>query len=349
MYLLFLPRWFFTPLLVSHSPSGWALALLGLALAVVGIQTRRWGWLAGAVAAALLSMAGIVDGITNTVTNLLNLLTLLLVCGGVAAMFFRQRVDKTNRWLLATAPVVNESIAHARIAGLPAPVRHWLMASGCLQQPFPCVADIQQSGKMRLRPGSRWLPFTASQYSSVFAPAFSWDCRVRYGLFHLYGHDQLMSGRASMRISLAGMLPLVRSANNRQLVSGALTRWLAEICWMPAAAIGPRVTWQAIDACSAKAMVRIPGFVAEAVFSFDEAGHIVAFSTHRWKGSGKKAQKLPWTITMNQWTAFAGVRIPVHCNICWQVPGGVFEWMELEVADVRYYTHATLNEVTKKQ
>jgi|GEM_PF-2163257 len=349
MHLFFLPSWFFTPLLVSHSLSGWALALLGLIFAGVGIQTRRWAWLAVAVAAAFLSLGGIVDGITNTTTELLNLLTLLLVCGGVAALLFRQSIDKANRRLLATAPAVNETIANARIAALPAPVQHWLAAAGCLQQPFPCIAEIQQSGNMRLRPGSRWLPFTASQYSSVFAPAFSWDCRVRYGLFHLYGHDQLMSGRASMRISLAGMLPLVRSANNRQLISGALTRWLAEICWMPAAALGPLISWQPVDANNAKAIVRIPGFVAEGIFSFDEAGRIVSFSSHRWKGSGKKAQKLPWTITMNQWATFTGVHIPVHCNIRWQVPRGAFEWMELEVADVRYYTHATLNQVTKKQ
>jgi Family of unknown function (DUF6544) len=68
---------------------------------------------------------------------------------------------------------------------------------------------------------------------------------------------------------------------------GAELRFLAEIVWLPSAALSPYVEWEAIDVTSAKATMRHRGVPVSAVFYFDERGRFSRLTADRYTSRRK--------------------------------------------------------------
>src|SRR5262249_32992735 len=135
----------------------------------------------------------------------------------------------------------------------------------------PAAIRLKQEGEMRLAAGQPWLPFTAEQYYTTDPPGFVWYANVRAAGFVplASGRDRYFEGRGSMNIRLLSLFPVVDS-KGPQLDQGALLRYLSETIWFPAGAVSPYITWEAIDANSARATLSYGGVTAPATFYFNE-------------------------------------------------------------------------------
>jgi hypothetical protein len=62
---------------------------------------------------------------------------------------------------------------------------------------------------------------------------------------------------------------------------------------------------------------------------------LAAFETERYYGGGTTAKKERWQITNTTYKVFNGIRIPSQSSVTWKLKEGDFEWLKLEVNEVR--------------
>ena len=190
---------------------------------------------------------------------------------------------------------------------------------------------------MRTKPNGNWMPFKAAQVFNVENPAFVWQTKVvALPSLKMVGRDQFIDGKGGMLIKLAGLIPVVNTSDNPKINSGAMLRYLAEICWFPSAALNEYIQWETVDSNSAKATFNCNNQSVSGIFSFNDNGDFIAFKADRYYGGGEKSQLEKWLITAEDYKVFSHIKIPSQCKVTWKLKEGDFNWLNLEVTDLKY-------------
>jgi len=228
--------------------------------------------------------------------------------------------------------IVKDDIKH-----LPEIVQRWLIQSGVVDHQNIVSVRLKQKGKMRTKPNSKWMPFTADQYFNVTNASFVWTTDVEAMLIvPMVGRDKLVNGKGAMLIKLAGLFPVVNESDNENINQGAMLRYLAEVCWFPSAAISGNITWETIDETSAKAILTINEKSVSGRFNFNKNGTIASFEANRYHGGNDDAQLEKWVIVNSEHRPFNGVIIPNKSKVIWKLKEGEFHWLTLEIIDIEY-------------
>jgi hypothetical protein len=136
-----------------------------------------------------------------------------------------------------------------------------------------------------------------------------------------------------MLFKLASLIT-VADGSGPAVDQGAMLRYLGEIVWFPSAALSDAITWEAIDARSARATMRHAGVTASAVFAFDEAGRFASLTADRYMSAAGGATLEKWLIPATAWRSVRGIEMPVSGNAVWKLPGGDFDYYRWEILDV---------------
>lgn len=164
---------------------------------------------------------------------------------------------------------------------------------------------------MRTSFDGTWMPTTADQYFSVDKPGFVWKADVRMMRWlPMVGRDKYVNGRGNMLIKALSVVSVV-DATDAKTDQGTLLRYLGEICWFPAAALSPYITWQPVDDAHARATMTYKGVTASATFAFDAQHRLAGVSALRYMGGGDKGTLQKWYIPSRAWKTIHGVTIPV--------------------------------------
>ncbi len=224
------------------------------------------------------------------------------------------------------------------VAKTPGIVQKWLQTS-LKNGDFIKSVRLRQKGRMRAKPEARWMPFTAEQYVNVPSASFIWTTEVDvYSTIELTGRDKLEKGEGEMSIRLLGLIPLVNEKANPKLNSGALMRYLAEICWYPTAALDERIHWKSVGDNAAEATMEFDDVKVSGIFYFTPEGNFEAFESQRFYGGGDNSKLETWHIEALDYMTFHGVRIPKRTEVTWKFLEGDFKWLELEIVDIDYNT-----------
>ena len=187
---------------------------------------------------------------------------------------------------------------------------------------------------MRTAPDKPWMPVVAEQYFSVDPPGFVWHVNGRMMRFvPIAGRDRYADGHGSMLIKLASLIT-VADGRGPEIDQGAMLRYLGEIVWFPSAALSHAITWEAIDARSARATMRSGGVTAAAVFTFDERGRFARLSAERYMSGAGGPTLEKWFIPATEWRQVRGIEMPVRGNAVWKLAGGDFDYYRWEIIDV---------------
>jgi hypothetical protein len=190
---------------------------------------------------------------------------------------------------------------------------------------------------MKTKPDGTWMEFTAEQYFDVENPAFVWITDVTaFPGIHLSGRDKFNDGEGEMLIKLLSLIPVVDEGKNEKMNSGTMLRFLGEICWFPAAALNHYITWNEIDANSARATFRLNNNEVTGLFTFTKNWKFYSFEAERYYGGGKDAQKEKWLIEAMSYKEFEGITVPNKCKVTWKLPEGDFNWLNLEITELEY-------------
>ena len=237
-----------------------------------------------------------------------------------------------------TAPGIQPKSAAERMESLPPVVRNWLYAIGAVgHEPIRSVR-LKQTGTMKLKPEQNdWTVSESEQISFSDSPAFRWNVKMKMGkgLF-VTGQDSFEKGKGSMRIKLAGLLPISRVMENDKVNQSVLQRYLMELGWYPSAALNSFIYWEEVDDYTATATIKYAGLSGSATFFFDEQYDLVKVEALRYKDSDENARPLLCTGTITEHRWVYGLKIPVAIDITWQLEDGPFTWYRFKVHHVRF-------------
>jgi hypothetical protein len=188
--------------------------------------------------------------------------------------------------------------------------------------------QLTQSGVLRLKPGARWLPFTAIQESSLQEIAFSWRARMRMlPLLPVYVLDRYAAGVGTGEVRLFGRIPIMRESG-RQVGEGSALRYLAELPWAPQAMLANgQLEWRDVDAKTVEVATQLASTRVCVQFRFDGAGNIVGGWTESrpHKEEGRYVPRA-WGGVYSDYGVLGGIEIPTRAEVTWQLPGGPFTW-----------------------
>jgi hypothetical protein len=197
------------------------------------------------------------------------------------------------------------------VAELPRLVAHYLdraQASGS-----PERIQIEQEGRMWMKPGGRALRFRAVEEFEVRRVAFSWRARFPLGL---RVSDGYADGKGTLEVRLLG-LPLRRQAGP-EIDEGEALRYLAELPWVPhAMAHNPGLEWRALEDDAVEVSC---GHLAVRL-DFDAEGDIVRASSdlRRYEGTPRS-----WGGEYSAYAVLGGMRLPTAAEVYWELDSGRF-------------------------
>jgi hypothetical protein len=315
-----------------------AAALLFAVTAVLVLLNKEWWWMP-AIAAILLSQALVVlwwqDAKFGTIANVIILAGAVL---GYGSWSFNA-ASRAELALFAAPPAPEKAVlTRESIAGLPAPVRKWLERSNAVGGEIGRTASLKQKGEMRTSPDGAWMPVTADQRIMTGRPAFIWLAEVTAAPgIHLSARDTYREGKGRMYIRALSLVP-VADASGETIDQGAMVRYLAEIVWVPSAAVSDYLRWEETGPNTAKATMTWGGVTASGVFTFDASGDFAGFNARRYYDRKGGATLEEWVIRVEPdgYRVFEGVRIPTKFSVSWRLKDGDFTWYRMEITDIRY-------------
>jgi hypothetical protein len=307
--------------------------------AAIGYYIDNGWWLILAIIAMFLSQVLIIaywrDARWGTIANIIILSGVII---GFAHRGFNNMVKSEVRLLYNTGRKPgNTVVTKEMLSGLPTPVQTWLMNSGIIGKQLTVSVRLTQNGFMRSKPDQEnWSSIYAEQYFRIDEPSFVWkaNMEVMPGIA-IQARDKYIAGKGEMKIKLVSLIPIA-NASGLEVDEGSLQRWLAEMCWFPAAALSPYIKWADLDASSARATMTYRGVSGSVIFHFNAKGDITACTADRFMGSGNKMSLEKWRVKTIDYQVMNGISIPTKAEATWKLKTGDFTWLKLEIIKIEY-------------
>jgi len=259
------------------------------------------------------------------------MLTIALVLAGVVALVaivaataFERRITREIDALLGEARASHsENIQPHDLERLPPPIQRWLRHSRVIGTARPATVRLRQQGEFDL--GRGWMPFTAEQYFTIDPPGFVWKASFRMApIVSVAGRDQYRAGVASMDMRILSLLPVARKSGGG-LNQGDLLRLLGELQWFPAAALSDYITWEPVDAGSARATMIYGGVSASMTFIVGDDGRLLEERAVRYNDA--RAQNEAWANRNDADREFGGIVVPAAGEARWEYATGPFPYI----------------------
>lgn len=235
-------------------------------------------------------------------------------------------------------PEAAQSVRHADLAALPAPVARYFAFALPEGQRRIHTARIRWEGEMRLRPDATWSPFTAEQLFTGAPPGFLWDAAVRMMPFvPVRVRDSYIAGQGQMLGRLGGVATVVSEGGTPEMSQSALARWLGEAAWFPTALLpGEGVTWEAVDDSTARATVTDGAVHVSGDFHFASTGEMTGMTAMRYRDVDGRGVLTPFEGRYGSFDRREGVMIPATAEVAWLLPEGRFAYWRGRPTEISY-------------
>ncbi|MFW5873497.1 MAG: DUF6544 family protein, partial [Bacillota bacterium] len=136
--------------------------------------------------------------------------------------------------------------------------------------------------------------------------------------------------------------PAINSARSLQRAEmrledqGTLVRFLAEIVWIPSAALSDYITWEEINLNSARATMSFGDITASGVFTFNDRGEPIGFTAERYRDVDGEFEMETWSISMDNYQMFDGIKVTAAGEITWELAEGDFTLYKFEIKEFEY-------------
>lgn len=278
---------------------------------------------------------------------MMNLLTVLVAGIALVALglgiwrLLDHRADRAEmERLLAAQPDNPVRFSADMVADLPEPARRYFSFAIAEGTPLLTVARIEMTGKFSLgdKDAPNYMDMTASQV--LAAPVgFVWKMAGGSGVMRMSGSD---SGGWT-RFWLAGLAPVARFGGDPDHTRSAFGRYVAEAAfWTPAAVLpGPGVSWQAVDADTARFTMTHDGMAQSVDITVDAEGRPLQVQFQRWSNANPEGvhRLQPFGGFLSDFRQIEGFQVPMHVEAGnWFGTEDYFPFFIADVSDIRFPT-----------
>ena len=242
-----------------------------------------------------------------------------------------------NRALARTAPPAG-IITEADLAHLPAPVRRYLEVAGAVGRPRVHNFRVRMHGRIRSGPEGPWIPLSAEQYNFVGEPARFFYLNGSMMMIPVLGYHRYAGGAAAMTIKAAALFRVAEAAGWETTQSETVTLFNDMCVMAPGTLIDRRITWEGVDARTARATFTNAGFSIRAELSFNEAGELTNFwSDDRYQLTPDGSlRKLRWSTPLKDYRTRKDFHLASAGEGRWLDTAGEYAYIELTIDDVEY-------------
>jgi hypothetical protein len=225
-----------------------------------------------------------------------------------------------------------ELVSEKMLDGLPGPVQRYLRYTGVIGKPFVRTVHLRQKGKMLFGAGQPWIPLRAQQWYSLRPPGFVW-----YGTLHIgpipivRARDMYRRGEGRMLIKAASLFTVV-DATGKEMDQGEMMRYLSEMMWFPSAFLEDNVSFEPVDARSARVTLTDQGRTATGTLFFDAEGRLTEFVARRYAGGDLET----WSAPVTAYGEFEGLKLPVRGKAVWKLAEGDQEYIDVTITELHH-------------
>lgn len=190
---------------------------------------------------------------------------------------------------------------------------------------------------MRLTPNGPWRSFRAQEWFLGSGVAFRWRAHMRMApLLNATVLDSFENGRGFLRVSLLGVIPIVRFSGET-CDRGEAMRGLAELPWRPwAFREAPPLSWKVVGADMLCGTFDDDRTRASVEFKLDVEGHVLgARVAERPRAVGKSVVSTPWSGVFQDYRKLCGILVPTHAEASWHLENGTFTYWRGQVTELR--------------
>lgn len=238
----------------------------------------------------------------------------------------------------ARLPSQPKLVDFRELEGLPAPVQRYFRIALKDGMPMVTKAALKHKGSMNMSETAvQWKPFTSDQYVVTAKPGFDWNARIAMfpGLPVLV-HDAYLAGQGSLRAALFGLVTVAEMHGTDEMAKGELMRFFAEAAWYPTALLPSQgISWQAVDAHSARATLADGAISVTMQFTFNDEGLIESVrSDARGRTTAGRIVPTPWQGRFWNYQDRAGMRVPLNGEVAWLLPEGARPYWRGEITAI---------------
>lgn len=269
------------------------------------------------------------------------LLSLLLI----TAVFFLVPCSKTKTEFNEMAGNLTAKTNHVEgifrekdIAGLPISVQRYFRYCSYLGTPKMSYSKVDYKDiDFALGKDKPMIKIDYTQYNFVNKPN-----RIAYIDSSLYGIpfeglDSYIEGAGSMKGVIAKLYTLFHQTG-KAMDKSSLVTFLSESLMVPNAALQDYIVWEPIDNLHAKATINCYGISASGIFTFNEKGEMVSFTTDDREAASTDgtSEKVKWSIVCGEYKEINGIKKPTFFQAIWNYDDGDLVYFDGEGTITEY-------------
>jgi hypothetical protein len=176
-------------------------------------------------------------------------------------------------------------------------------------------------------------------------PGFVWWGRLPLGAaLWIDARDRCLGGKGGMRVSLESSITLFDRSGG-EIDQGSMLRLLSDLVLLPWVLRDERyVSWEAIDARSARATLRVGSTAVTGVFAFGADGFPTGFFADRFLDTGSGTPELlPWSGEYDDYREVAGYWVPHRFVGYWHRAGERIPYADFRLHTPEYEPEGTFD------
>jgi hypothetical protein len=263
--------------------------------------------------------------------KMLVVIGVLLGIIGIMTVFFNIPYSKTRAEflelissLLTEMPNESSVFTEEDIAHLPLPVQEYFRYCGYIGTPkMSFMKAIYQDVDFLFGKDKPAIKIDYTQYNFVNEPI-----RIAYIDSSMYGIpfeglDSYTAGNGSMKGVLAKLFTLFNQTGEN-MDKASLVTYLSECLIIPNVALQDFVVWEEIDNFHAKATISYYGITASGIFTFNENGEMLSFTTDDREATAidGTSEKVKWSAVCSEYVEANGIRKPTVLQAIWHYDDG---------------------------
>jgi Family of unknown function (DUF6544) len=241
-------------------------------------------------------------------------------------------------------PLAAPAVTESDIAALPAPLQRYLRTTGVVGHPRVQNYHLRFRGRIRSAPDAAWMPFVAEQHSFADEPTRLFFMRARMFGLPVFVFHRLADGHATMRVKIAGVVPIVDASGDEMDRSETVTLF-NDMCLMaPGTLLDKHIVWEPVDSRTVRARFTNGTQTIAATLHFSDDGLLTNFVSDdrsRSSADGKIFTQLRFSTPVRDYRDFGEARLAAHGEARWLLPDGEFTYGEFDLVSASYNMSST--------
>ena len=195
---------------------------------------------------------------------------------------------------------------------------------------------ISQKGHFKLKPDSKWKPYTANQYVNTESMSFLWYAKIKMiPLINFHVIDEFINGRGALKAKLINLITVVNEEGEK-LDQGEFLRFLSEAPWYPSFFLNEKIIWKNIDENNLELSIIKNHIQISGKISFDNLGLIKEVSAMRYFTNQDNITLEDWHGFYEGYKEFNGILIPTKFKVCWHLEAGDYCYIKGKILKIEF-------------